>query len=481
MDRRSFLTSSFAAGAASSGMAQGAGEAAENSADAIGKARFPDGLLWGAATSAFQVEGAWSADGKGESIWDRYAHTPGKIADGADGDVTCDQYHRYRSDVALMKRMHLKSYRFSISWPRVLPNGAGAVNQKGLDHYRRLADALHEAGIRPFCTLYHWDLPQALEDKGGWPNRDLAGWFADYAALLAKHLGDRITVWAPFNMPWFFTYHGYGDGRTAPGRKSYADFWKAAHTVALAHGQAFRAIKAASSRATIGCACEHEPVVAKSESDANRAAAARYDAFHNMFFITAAMRGAYPQPYVGQKERDLMGFKPGDEKTMQVALDWIGAHYYLRLRIADAGAPAPDGIDPLAGTRVDMPGQGWEVHPQAFHDMLMRLTREFDSPIIEITETGVDYPSDRPMSAQLHDAVRIDWYKQHLAAMSQAIGEGARVRAYHAWTLIDNLEWRDGFSKRMGLNYVDFKTQKRTMKDSARWYARVAATGRLDV
>jgi beta-glucosidase len=482
MDRRKFVRTSLAAGAMS-GLPAQAGMMPEHQ---IKAARFPEDFLWGAATSAFQVEGAWNADGKGMSIWDRYAHAPGAVAGGTNGDVTCDQYHRFREDIAIMKRLHIKSYRFSTSWPRVMPEGTGAVNQKGIDYYSRLADALLEAGIRPFCTIYHWDLPQTLEDRGGWPNRDLASYFADFAATLAKNLGDRITVWAPFNMPWYFTYAGYGRGDSAPGRKDYALFWKAAHTVALAHGQAFRAIKAVSPKATVGCACEQEPVFAKTDSEADRAAAARYDAFHNLFFITAAMRGRYPQPYAGQRELDLMGFRPGDDKIMQVPLDWIGTHYYFRLMISDAG-PAGDSLDPLAGLRVERGSQGskipigWEVWPRAFYDMLMRLTREFDSPIIEITETGIPYPGAAPLDEQMHDAVRIEWYKQHLAELARAIRDGARVRAYHAWSLLDNMEWQSGFTQRYGLVRVDFDTLKRTIKDSGQWYGRVARTGRLDV
>lgn len=489
MDRRGFIKSSLAAGTLVGQRAYAAPVLApgEISSEEIKKARFPNGFLWGAATSAFQVEGAWQADGKGESIWDRYAHTPGKIAGGSNGDVTCDQYHLYKDDVALMKRLHLKSHRFSISWPRVLPGGTGAINQKGLDHYSRFTDALLAAGIRPFCTLYHWDLPQALEDRGGWPNRDLAEYFADYAAVLAKHLGDRITVWAPFNMPWNFTYAGYGRGDTAPGKKDYAQFWKAAHTVALAHGQAFRAIKAVSSKATVGSAWEYEPIVPKTDSAANHAAAARFHAFHNMFFINAAMRGEYPKDYVGQKQRDTMGFRPGDEKIMQVPLDWIGTHYYLRLMASDAGHGTGDSLNPLDNIRIELPHEGpkaavgWEVWPHAFYDTLMHITREFDHPIIEITETGLPYPDTIPMSEQMHDAARISWYKQHLAELSRAIADGAKVRAYHAWTLMDNFEWQSGYTRRMGLAHVDFDTQKRTLKDSGHWYGRVAATNRLDV
>ena len=486
MDRRNFIKTSLAASALCGDQAQAAPVLApgEISAAEIRKARFPEGFLWGTATAAFQVEGAWNADGKGESIWDRYSHTPGNITDGANGDVTCDQYHRFREDIAIMKRLHQKSYRFSMSWPRVLPQGTGAINQKGLDHYRRLADVLHAAGIRPFCTLYHWDLPQALEDRGGWPNRDLTGIFADYAGLLAKHLGDRITVWAPFNMPWFFTYRGYGTGGTAPGKKDLTLFWKAAHNVALAHGEAYRAIKAASPHAEVGSAWEQEPVVAKTNSEADLAAAARYHAFHNFFFARAALRGEYPE-YVGPKQLDLMGFKAGDEKIMKVPLDWIGAHYYLRLMVSDAGPAVADSLDPLAGIRVEAPKEGpnfangSEIWPRAFYDMLMRLSRDCDHRPIEITETGYSFPDGLSLREQVHDAARIRWYKQHLEELSRAIKDGANVRAYHAWTLLDNLEWRSGFTGRMGLTYVDFKTLKRTVKDSGLWYGRVAAANRL--
>ena len=285
MDRRSFLKNSLivGGGALLAGKKIAALESAtqpqipgEVSPAQIAAARFPKDFLWGMATSAYQVEGAWNTDGKGESIWDRTAHTPGKIRDGANADVACDQYHRYNEDIAIMKQINMKSYRFSTSWPRVLPTGTGQVNQKGLDYYSRLVDALLEAGIRPFCTIYHWDLPQALEDKGGWPNRDLASYYADFAAILAKNLGDRITVWAPFNMPTDFTRNGYGTGWAPPFKTNIDQALKAAHSVNLAQGMAFRAIKAASSNATVGCAYGWEPVYPKSNSEADRSAFHRW-------------------------------------------------------------------------------------------------------------------------------------------------------------------------------------------------------------
>jgi len=480
MDRRGFMRSSLASGALAAMGANATGLPGEIAADAVTTARFPKDFLWGTATSAYQVEGAWNADGKGESIWDRYAHA-GKLANGDTGDVACDQYHRYRDDIALMRQLHLKSHRFSISWPRVMPLGTGALNPKGLDYYKRFTDALLEAGIRPFCTLYHWDLPQALEDKGGWPNRDLAGYFADYAGLMAKHLGDRITVWAPFNMPWYFTHDGYCSGDSAPGKRDARLFWKAAHTVALAQGQAFRALKAASSKATVGSAFEYEPVVPKTNTEPDILAARDFENYHNRFFLNAAMRGEYPAV-----DRDLLGFKSGDEKIMKVPLDWIGVHYYLRLIVSLGAADRTgDGLDPTSHLHVELGSQGpkspggWEIWPDAFYDMLMALSRDYDHPIIEITETGTHFPATLPLSEQLHDGARIAWYKQHLAAMARAIKDGAKVRAYHAWSLLDNLEWRAGFTRRYGLAAVDFTTQKRTLKDSGLWYGRVAAANRL--
>jgi beta-glucosidase len=267
----------------------------------------PQEFLWGMATASYQVEGAWNEDGKGESIWDRFSHTIGKVKGGATGDVACDQYHLYPQDVALLKNLNQKSYRFSISWSRIQPIGTGAPNHKGIDHYSRLVDAILEAGIRPFCTLYHWDLPQALEDRGAWPNRDVAAYFADYAGILAKNLGDRVVVWAPFNMPWTFTYLGYGIGVFPPCKSNYNDFLKAAHTVSLAQGECSRAIKAASSKATVGSAYGMAPAYPKTDTPADRAAAVRYHAINNVYFLEAAMMGRYPKAFVGDTPYQAMG------------------------------------------------------------------------------------------------------------------------------------------------------------------------------
>ncbi|MGD0737002.1 MAG: family 1 glycosylhydrolase [Terracidiphilus sp.] len=512
MDRRKFLGNSiaaaggamlapdaFAAGSYSQAQAPGAVAAAE-----IEGARFPEGFLWGMATASYQVEGAWNEDDKGESIWDRYAHGVGHIKGGDTGDVACDHYHLFKQDIALLKRLNQKSYRFSISWARIQPSGTGAPNQKGLDHYKRVMDTVLEAGIRPFCTLYHWDLPQGLEDRGGWPNRDLAGYFADYAGILAKELGDRITIWAAFNMPWAFTYYGYGIGIHAPGKSNFGEFLKAIHTVSLAQGESFRAIKAASSKAQVGSAYGMAPGYPKTDSEADRAATARYHAMNNVFHLNAAMKGEYPKAFVGEPPYEQMGVRAGDERIMRAPLDWVGFHYYTRRIISDASGAQGSGLH--YGTEIEadtgdsnggrdrytrfhavMPTEGplthagLEIWPRGIYDLVMQISKEYDHPAIELTECGCCY-MDTPYEKQngrVPDERRTAFFKGVLAELARAIADGAKVRAFHAWSLLDNFEWADGYSQRYGLTYVDFRDQKRTVKDSGLWYGRVAGTNRL--
>ncbi|HEY6413888.1 MAG TPA: family 1 glycosylhydrolase [Edaphobacter sp.] len=505
MDRRNFVKNSLAAAGTTllnpHHLLAAQTIPGEIPASQIDAARFPDNFIWGIATASYQVEGAWNLDGKGESNWDRFSHTVGKIKGAATGDVACDQYHRYKEDIAILKRLNQKSYRFSASWSRVQPAGTGPANPKGIDYYNRLTDALLEANIRPFCTIYHWDLPQALEDRGGWPNRDLASYYADYAAILAKHLGDRITVWAPFNMPWTFTYYGYGIGVFPPQRSSFTDFLRAAHTVNLAQGEAFRAIKAASSKATVGSAYGMAPAYPKTNSEADRTATARYHAMNNLYFLNPAIYGEYPKAFVGDTPYEAMGFQPGDEKIMKVPLDWIGFHYYTRRIVSQASGPQSGtsdhfgteiegqggtaARDPLSQIHVEMPTEGplteagLEIWPQGIYDLVTQISREYNHPIIEISENGCCYLDTPNETNRVPDTRRIAFHRQVLAELARAIADGAKVRAYHAWSLIDNFEWADGYTQRYGLTYVDFRTQKRTIKDSGLWYGRVAATNRL--
>src|SRR6202522_3869694 len=497
MDRRRFVSYSLAAAssAALPGRLWGAPDSIPD---------FPKDFLWGTATSAFQVEGAWNEDGKGESTWDRFSHTAGKIRGAATADVACDHYHRFQDDLAMVKQMNLKSYRFSVSWPRIQPNGTGTANQKGIDHYSRLIDTILAAGIRPFCTLYHWDLPQALEDKGGWPNRDLANYYADYAGILGKHFGDRITIWAPFNMPWTVAYLGYGAGVFPPCKSDYKLFLRAAHTLSLAQSQGLRALKAASSQASVGSAYGMAPAYPKTDSERDRSATARYHAMNNIFFLNAAMHGDYPKAFVGEIPYEAMGFQPGDEKIMKAPLDWVGFHYYTRRIVSDTGdSPRPAGsgsfgteIEDTAGGRdpytqfsAVMPTEGpltdagREIYQRGMYDLVMQITREYNHPIIEITESGCGY-SDAPYeqeSGRVPDARRTQFFRDELAELARAIADGANVRSFHAWSLLDNFEWNDGYSQRYGLTYVDFRDQKRTVKDSGLYLGRVAAANRLEV
>jgi beta-glucosidase len=447
---------------------------------------FPKGFFWGTATASYQIEGAWQEDGKGESIWDRFAHTPGKIKNGDTGDVACDSYHRWPEDIALMRAMNLNSSRFSIAWPRIQPTGSGVVNSKGFDYYSRLVDALLEAHIRPFVTLYHWDLPQALEDAGGWTNRDTAARFADYVQLVAQALGDRVSDWMLFNEPSVFTFSGYLEGRHAPGHKSLLDFLRATHVVNLAQGAGFRALKAARAAARVGTAFNMSACEPATDSDEDKLAAARAHAITNIWFLEPALRGKYPEALTFLPET-AMSIKSGDLEKTRAALDFIGINLYYRT-IASApsamevAAQAQDWLFPVKleggrkGPKTDI---GWEVWPKALYDMVMRITREYNRPVIEITESGCAYNDGPDARGVIRDARRISYHREYLAALAGSMADGADVRGYHAWSLMDNFEWAEGFSQRFGLAYVDYKTQKRTIKDSGRWYGKVAAENRV--
>jgi beta-glucosidase len=444
---------------------------------------FPKGFLWGAATAAYQVEGAWNEDGKGESIWDRFSHTAGNIKNGATGDVACDSYHRYHEDIGLLKQLNLKSYRFSIAWPRIQPSGRGAANSRGLDYYKRLTDAVLEAGIRPLPTLYHWDLPQALEDAGGWPNRDTAARFADYVGIVGHALGDRLPQWTIFNEPKTFTGVGYWNGRHAPGRRDWHAFLKATHCVNLAQGMAFRALKAINGRFSVGSAFDVAPMFPATAAYQDVAAAERWHRFQNLWFVTTALHGHYPEGVLpAEHQEELLGFRQGDERLMRAPLDYMGLNYYSPWLVRHSTA-ADSAIDvqvsgqwataPVKTPKTDV---GWDIYPQGFQQILVRMLREAGPLPIEITENGAAYNNLPDAHGQIHDGARIAYLRSHLQALAQAISDGVPVRAYHCWSLMDNFEWAEGYSQRFGLTYVDFAhQQRRTIKDSGHWYAGVAA------
>jgi beta-glucosidase len=443
---------------------------------------FPDGFRWGAATAAYQIEGAAREDGKGESIWDRFAHTSGRIKNGETGDRACDSYHRYREDVALLSAMHMNSYRFSIAWPRIQPEGRGAANAAGLDYYRRLVDALLAAGIRPFPTLYHWDLPQALEDRGGWPARDTAARFAEYAHLVVRALGDRVSDWMLFNEPSVFTLFGYGQGIHAPGVRDRTALLRATHVVALAQGESFRAVKAERPSLRVGSAFSMSPTEPGTGTASDAEAAERMHGWVNDWFLRAALRGEYPACFEQGLPAEL-DVREGDMARVEAKLDFVGINLYSRMLVhADPkdrlGLGARSlGLGGYEGPQTDF---GWEVWPDALYEAVMRVTRDYGRPVIEITENGCSYADDPGEDGVIRDLRRIDFFRGYLAALAHAIRDGADVRGYHAWTLLDNFEWAEGFAQRFGLAFTDFTSCDRRLKQSGEWLGRVAAENGLD-
>jgi len=453
----------------------------------MARIEFPEGFQWGTATASYQIEGGWREDGKGESIWDDFAHTPDKIKNGDTGDVACDSYHRYADDIALMREMNLTSYRFSISWPRVQPGGSGVANAKGLDYYRNLVDGLLEAGIRPFPTLYHWDLPLELEQAGGWPARDTAGRFADYADLVVRALSDRVSSWMIFNEPSIFTVMGYLIGIHAPGRRSVDDWLRASHTVNLAQADAFRAMRASAPEASIGSAFNMSPCEPQGDSEVDAEAAERWHRVINYWFVETALRGRYPDAFQDGLPAERMGIRDGDMERVRAPLDFLGINLYNRTIVAD-GSGDPLGLNalpvgPMGGNDGPRTDFGFEVWPDALASMVLRVTRDFDRPAIEITENGCSY-GDRPgKDGVVRDTRRTEFFRSYLEALAGAIEQGADVRGYHAWTLLDNFEWSEGFEQRFGLAWVDFDDPQRTrtLKESGRFFGRVAAENGFEV
>ncbi len=448
--------------------------------------RFPEQFYWGTATASYQIEGGWKEDGKGESIWDRFTHRSGTIKNGDTGDLACRSYQRYSEDVGLMTRMNLNSYRFSIAWPRIFPSGSGSLNAKGIDYYGRLVDELLAAGIRPFPTLYHWDLPQALEDRGGWSNRDTAGRFADYAEAVVRSLGDRVTDWMIFNEPSIFTLMGYLIGIHAPGRRDPEAFLRSVHTVNLAQADAFRAMRSRGADLRIGSAFNMSPCEPLGDAEADAAAAERWHGLINLLYLEPALNGRYPEAFLGGPPLERMGVLDGDLEQLRVPLDFLGINLYTRTLVAHseddplglgihANPVGPMGAD--EGPKTDF---GWEAWPDALYDMVMRITRDYDHPVIEITENGCSYADGPDANGVIHDQRRIDYFRGYLTALARAIEDGADVRGYHAWTLLDNFEWSEGFAQRFGLTWVDFASGDRTLKESGRWYGQVAAVNGFD-
>ena len=434
---------------------------------------FPDGFLWGTATAAYQIEGAHDADGKGPSIWDTFSHTPGKIFQDHTGDVACDHYHRYDEDVARMADLGLNAYRFSVSWPRVLPAGTGAPNPKGLDFYNRLVDALLARNLRPFVTLYHWDLPQALEDRGGWGGRDTAAAFGEYAALMGRTLGDRVKDWITLNEPLATVSGGYVFGILAPGKQDPQLAFQVSHHLNLAHGHAVRALRASVPRAYVGITHVSMPVYPASDSEADRQAARRYDGLVNRWYWDPPLRGTYPADIVERLGPLAPHIEDGDLQLLSPPIDFFGHNSYTRAVVKDDPASALLGAAQVPPDGKPQTEMGWEIYPDHLYDALTRITREYGAPEIYITENGAAF-NDTVVDGAVDDPQRIDYLRTHLTAAHRAVQAGAHLRGYFCWSLLDNFEWAFGYSKRFGILYVDYPTQQRIVKASARFLSEAA-------
>lgn len=431
-------------------------------------AGFPPGFVWGAATAAYQIEGATHEDGRGESIWDRFCRMPGKVRNGDTGDIACDHYHRYRQDVALMRDLGLRAYRFSIAWPRILPSGRGAINCRGLDFYDHLVDELLAAGIEPFATLYHWDLPQSLEDQGGWPNREIAGVFTEYTQAVVRRLGDRVRYWITHNEPWVIAWLGYGWGQHAPGRQSEADALAAGHHVLLSHGRAVEVIRAEAPEARVGITLDLYPVYPASDAEADREAAEIVDGMRNRWFLDPIFRGCYPARALERFAANMPVIAPGDLEIIRRPIDFLGINNYSRMVIR---------ADPLTGLPLNVRPDGsrftemdWEVYPDGLHDILLRITREYAPKEIHVTENGAAFSDVRAHDGGIPDLERQQYLHEYLQACARAIQAGVPLAGYFAWSLLDNFEWGHGYGKRFGLVYVDYPSLERVPKGSAHWY-----------
>ncbi len=443
--------------------------------------RFPDDFVFGAATSSYQIEGAWNEDGKGESIWDRFAHTPGKIEDGTTGDIACDHVHRWQEDIGLMADLGLDAYRFSVSWPRVLPNGTGQVSDAGLAFYDRMVDGLLEAGIRPFLTLYHWDLPQALQERGGWTDRRIVDAFCEYADVVSRRLGDRVKDWITLNEPFVSAIIGHWEGRHAPGHRNEEEMLATTHHLLLAHGRSVPVIRANVPDGQIGITNVHHPFHAASDSEYDRLTVEEYDGLLNRTFLDPLVGRGYPS-VVPYNRATLDSFiQPGDLDAMTAPLDFLGVNYYTRRIERHPRVPASENLPQTVFPRDEHTEMGWEVYPEGLFEIMERLHRDYAFPQYFITENGAAYPDSVDESGAVQDPKRVAYYQSHLAQTARIVKSGIPLRGYFAWSLLDNFEWSFGFSRRFGIVYVDFETQQRIPKASYQWYRTLIAERAIEL
>lgn len=428
---------------------------------------FPSHFVWGAATASYQIEGAAHEDGRGESIWDRFSATPGKVRNGETGEIACDHYHRYREDVALIRDLGLGAYRLSIAWPRILPSGRGPVNSRGLDFYDRLIDELLANDIEPYVTLYHWDLPQALEDRGGWPNRETVDAYVEYVSVVTRHLGDRVKHWLTHNEPWVAAWVGYAWGNHAPGRTSQLDAVATTHHLLLSHGKAVPVIRSEVPDARVGITLNLTPIYPASDSADDAAAVRMQDGSLNRWFLDPIFRGTYPADMTALRQQVEPFIQPGDMELIANPIDTLGINNYSRNVVKAGPDDKPVHVRPDTPEFTDM---DWEVFPDGLSDLLIRVDRDYSPETIYITENGAAFPDVRTHAGTVEDPERQRYIQSHIAAVRRAIEAGVPVAGYFVWSLLDNFEWGHGYSKRFGLVYVDYPTQERVPKGSYHWY-----------
>jgi beta-glucosidase len=452
--------------------------------------RFPDDFLWGTATASYQIEGAVGEGGRGASIWDTFSHTPGKTYRGDTGDVACDHYHRLEGDLDLMSDLGLRAYRFSVAWPRVQPSGSGAPNQEGLDFYRRLVDGLRQRGIVPMLTLYHWDLPQALEDRGGWTNRETSECFAEYAGILYEELSGEVGHWITLNEPWVASWMGHGLGVHAPGRRDSAAALAATHHLLLGHGLAMERMRSAGDDNQLGVTLNLHPGHPSRDTEADREAARLVDGQANRLYLDPLFRGEYPEDvisYYGERGTDFSFVRDGDLQKISVPIDFLGINYYFKNTVRGApvevgqNAPFADlGARPVIPHAAEKTAMGWPVEPEGLAEMLVRIKDEYADVPMYVTENGRAVHDYIDPEGRVVDEERISYLDGHFRAAHEAINEGVDLRGYMVWSLLDNFEWAEGYSKRFGLIVVEYGTQRRVPKSSAHWYAGVIRRNGLE-
>jgi beta-glucosidase len=443
-------------------------------------AQFPENFLWGVATASYQIEGAATEDGRGESIWDRFCATPGKVLNGDSGLVACDHYHRYREDVALMRELGVKAYRFSIAWPRIFPDGRGQVNPAGLDFYDRLVDTLLDAGIEPFVTLYHWDLPQALQDEiGGWGSRETPYAFANYVDIVSRRLGNRVQNWITLNEPYVSTFMGHETGRMAPGLKDPRLAWQVSHHLLLGHGLAVPILRANSGpQARVGITLNLTPMYAATASAEDQLAAQIRDGKTNRWFLDPVFKGSYPSDLLTLLGDMAPKTEAGDAGIIAAPLDFLGVNNYYRAIISQGPGGIPDGIQQIRPEGAEFTEMDWEVYPRGLYDLLTRLHQDYSIPQYFITENGAAFNDTVSADGHVHDPRRVQYLHDYLLQAQAAIAGGVPLAGYFAWSLMDNFEWAFGYSKRFGIVYIDYPTQRRIIKDSGYWYRdTIAANG----